>query len=181
MSSRGSPYSGPTNLPPTALERAATKAQRAREKERQQDFDPYLDTRAGASPSSPTFPHFQSVDWAPTPTSKAKEREEKGSTTSTPTTHLPTVDWGATDEPSGSSGLGNARGGEVKRGVYEAWHLTYEPMRRPSRGLYVWECVKMNPAHFPTVAQEKQERRCETCGHWLAPVEWVESGGIGAG
>jgi hypothetical protein len=179
MSSRGSPYSGPTNLPPTAFGRAAAKAQRAREKEQQQDFDPYLDTRAGASPSSPTFPHFRTVDWAPTPDaptpdSAAKEGEGKGS----PTTHLPAVDWEATDEPSG---LGNERGGEVKRGVYEAWHLTYEPMRRPSRGLYVWECVNMSPAHFPTVGQEKKERRCETCGHWLAPVEWVENGGIGAG
>jgi hypothetical protein len=178
MSSRGSSYSGPTNLPPTAFERAAAKAQRAREKEQQQDFDPYLDTRAGASPSSPTFPHFRTVNWASTPDSAAKEGEAKDSTTSKPTTHLPAVDWGATDEPSGR---GNERGGEVKRGVYEAWHLTYEPMRRPSRGLYVWECVKMNPAHFPTVAQEKKERRCKECGHWLAPVEWVENGGVGAG
>jgi len=174
MSSRKSSYSEPTYLPPTVLERAAAKAQRAREKEQQQDFDPYLDTRAGASPSSPTFPHFRTVDRASTPDSATKEEKEKGS----PTTNLPAVDWEATDEPSG---LGNERGGEVKSGVYEAWHLTYEPMRRPSRGLYVWECVEMTPAHFPTVAQEKKERRCETCGHWLAPVEWVKSGGIGAG
>jgi hypothetical protein len=178
MSSRRASYYEPTNLPPTALERAAAKAKRAREKAQQQDFDPYLDTRAGASPSRPTSPHFQSVDWDPTPASAAKEGETKGSTTSAPTTHLPAVDWEATAEPSG---LGNERGGEVKRGVYEAWHLTYEPMRRPSMGLWVWECVKMNPAHFPTVAQEMKERRCKTCGHWLAPVEWVESGGIGAG
>jgi hypothetical protein len=72
--------------------------------------------------------------------------------------------------------------------VYEGWHLTYEPLRRPSLGLAVWSCVQEDwregkrniNDHFPSKALGSRWR-CGACGHPVAGREWKEAGGIGNG
>jgi hypothetical protein len=94
-----------------------------------------------------------------------------------------TVDWGSADNKTKGE-----RGGDKKGETYEGWHLTYEPIRRPSLGLAVWSCVKKGGRewrsnindHFPSEALGSG-KRCKACGHPIAGKEWKEAGGLGNG
>jgi hypothetical protein len=170
------------------LQRAAAKAARAREKEQQQDFHEYIDTRAGttqdAQPSSCSEPTTQTEQPSSSLQHESKSNPNPtSSSTPDPKPAFQSVDWAEADKMPSGTGAKNERGGYNKlNGEYEPWHMTFEPLRRCSTGFAAWGCIQFTPAHYSTECYLREER-CESdsgCGHFLAPG-WGHGRGVGMG